>query len=72
MSDGGPGGDRLTRRQRAWAVVRLALGIAQMMGAVGTFYLLLQTGLSALSLGGVVITCLLTTTSVLLFGRRRG
>ena len=38
-----------------------------MMGAVMSFYLLLQTGVNALSLGAVVVTCLLTTTSVLLF-----
>lgn len=52
---------------KAWAVVRMVLGLAQMMGAEASLYLLLQTGMSTLSLGAVVITRLLTTSSVLLF-----
>ena len=59
-------------KEKAWAVVRMILGLAQMMGAVGSFYLLVQTGMSVLSLGAVAATCLLTTMSVLLFGRRHG
>jgi hypothetical protein len=49
----------------------MVLGLAQMTGAVAAFYLLFQTGVNALSLSAVVITCLLTTLSVLLF-RGRG
>jgi len=66
-----PDSDRPTSKEKAWAVVRMVLGLGQMMGAVVAFYLLLQTGVNALSLGAVVVTCLLTTTSVLLF-RSRG
>jgi len=59
-----------TGNEKAWAVVRVILGQAQMMGAVVSFYFLVQTGVNALSLGAVVVTGLLTTTSILLFRRR--
>lgn len=36
-----------------------------------SLYLLLQTGINELSLGSVVLTCLLTTISVCLFGGRK-
>ena len=55
---------------RRWAVVRLVLGQAQMAGALVAAFLLLQRGLSPLSLGVVVGTCLCTGLSVLLFGGR--
>jgi hypothetical protein len=57
------------------ALVRLVLGNAQMLGAVISLLLLLllllliQAGLNEWSLGSAVGTCLLTTVSVLLFGR---
>lgn len=66
-----PDRDQPTSKEKAWAVVRMVLGLAQMMGAVVSFYLLAQTGMNAFSLGAVVVTCLLTTISVLLF-RGRG
>jgi hypothetical protein len=59
-----------TGHEKAWAVVRVILGQAQMMGAIASFCLLVQTGVNALSLGAVVVTGLLTTTSMLLFGSR--
>ena len=54
-----------------WAWIRLILGVAQMVGAVVSFILLVQTGVNELSLGFAVGTALCTTISVLLFGRRR-
>ena len=60
-----------TPAERAWAVVRLILGLGQMMGAVMSFYLLIATGVNELSIACVVVTCLLTTISVVLFGGRR-
>jgi hypothetical protein len=66
-----PDRDRPTNEEKGWAIVRMVLGLAQMTGAVAAFYLLFQTGVNALSLSAVVITCLLTTLSVLLF-RGRG
>ena len=56
---------------RGWVLVRLTLGAAQMAGATTALLLLVQTGVNAWSLGAVVVTCALTTTSVLLFGSRR-
>ena len=60
-----------TSREKAWAVVRLVLGFAQMMGATVSVYLLIELGVVPLSLGSVVVTPSLTTLSVLLFGRRK-
>ena len=66
-------GREVPPRERAWAVVRLALGLLQMMGAVVALYCLLETGVSELAVGAVVVTCVFTTTSILLFGgRKRG
>jgi hypothetical protein len=60
--------DASTRR---WAVVRLLLGYLQMTGAIVSAALLLQTGTNTASLGAVVLTCALTTVSVILFGSQR-
>jgi hypothetical protein len=57
-------------RVKFWATVRFALGLTQMTGAVVSLYLLLQYGMNEVSLSAVVLTCLCTTVSVLLFGRR--
>ena len=66
-----PGPSDAAARERRWAVVRFALGTAQVMGATGALVLLVQTGVNPLSIGAAVITCVLTTISVLLFGSRR-
>ena len=58
-------------RERFWTVVRLAIGFAQMAGAVTAFVLLYETGVSEASLAAVVATSVATTISVMLFGRRR-
>jgi hypothetical protein len=68
---GRPAGQRTTRKEWWWAVVRLALGQFQIVGAVASAYLLLRTGMNERSLTVVAVTCLFTTVSVLLFGRRR-
>ncbi len=54
----------------AWAILRFALGIAQMFGAVFSITLLIQTGINKFSLIAVVATCALTIISILLFGGR--
>ena len=56
--------------ERAGGLLRLALGLGQMFGAVLSAVLLVRTGAPRLALGTVVLTCLLTTVSVLLFGSR--
>jgi hypothetical protein len=63
--------DKDVRTKGAWALVRLVLGLLQMTGAVVSFYLLFSSGMSGLSLSAVVLTCLCTTISVLLFGSRK-
>ena len=50
---------------------RFFLGIVQMIGAVVSLFLLVYTGASTLALGAVVLTCVCTTVSVLLFGSHR-
>ena len=54
-----------------WAVVRLVLGIGQMVGAATAVLLMISGGFSELALGAVVVTCVLTTISIVLFGSRR-
>jgi len=66
-----PGPSGAPARERWWTLARLALGTGQMAGATAALILLVQTGVNARSLGAVVVTCALTTTSVLLFGSRR-
>jgi hypothetical protein len=49
--------------ERGWAGVRLVLGLAQMVGATVGACLLLQTGITSLTLGVVGVTGLLTVAS---------
>jgi len=58
-------------RERGWAVVRFALGTAQILGVTAALVLLVQTGVNPWSFGATAVTCALTTTSVMLFGSRR-
>ena len=58
---------KLTRRQRLMAVLRTILGTGQIMGAIVTLILLLQTGVNGLSLSAIMITVLLTPASKLFF-----
>ena len=51
--------------------LRVLLGIAQMAGVVCTITLLLRSGVSTVSLVSAMVTCLLTSVSVLMFGSHR-
>lgn len=55
--------------ERWWATLRLILGLLQMAGAAFTLALLVETGVNKSSLAAVTATGLLTTISVLLFGK---
>ena len=44
------------RSQRAWAVVRIALGMTQVMGATATVYWLALSGADFLTIGGLAVT----------------
>lgn len=54
-----------------WAKGQFLLGNLQMIGAVVSLFLLVYTGVSTLALSAVVLTCVCTTVSVLLFGSHR-
>lgn len=49
---------------------RFILGMLQMFGVVVSLVLIFETGINKLSLIASVLTCGLTSLSVLLFGRR--
>jgi len=66
-SDTRPPSKPPTPEARRWAVVRILLGTAQVMGATVSAYLLLQTGTNQWSLGAVAVTGLLFAVSKLLF-----
>ncbi len=51
--------------------LRVLLGIFQMAGVICTITLLLRTGVNTVSLASTVVTCLLTSVSVLVFGSHR-
>jgi hypothetical protein len=55
---------------RKWALVRVGMGIAQVMGATATLVFMAQTGMSQLTVAGVVATLLLVVLSRLLFSRK--
>lgn len=50
--------------------LRLILGLAQMGGATFSAVVLICSGVNRASLGGVIVTTILTSISVLLFGSR--
>lgn len=54
--------------QRALAFLRLFLGMLQIAGVGFSLALLLYTGVTTYSLVAVVVTCLVTSVSVLIFG----
>jgi hypothetical protein len=56
--------------ERRWAVVRIVLGQAQMIGAVVSLVCLLQTGMSALTSGAISITVACLVVSLVLFRKR--
>lgn len=66
-----PTATKPARVDRRAAILRLALGVAQMSAAAFALGLLASEGVTARALAAAVIACTLTTVSVLLFGRRR-
>jgi hypothetical protein len=56
--------------ERPWTTIRVTLGVLQMTAAAVALGLLVATGVTALALILVVLTCLLTAFSVVLFGNR--
>ena len=58
-------------RAPRWVILRGALGVGQMIGTTITLVTLVRDGVTAPALGATVVTCLLTSISVLLFGRKR-
>lgn len=60
------------RSARRWQHLRFALGMTQMGGAVVSLTLLLNDGVTTAGLVAVVVTSMMTTISVLLFGSGRG
>lgn len=48
---------------KAGAVVRVALGLAQVMGATVALYLLVQTGINGLTMGTTAVTLFCTVLS---------
>jgi hypothetical protein len=58
-------------REGRRALLRLVLGTLQVLGVSASLVLLFLSGVNVWSLAAVVVTCLFTTVSVLLFGSRR-
>jgi hypothetical protein len=56
--------------ERSWQIARFVLGVLQMGGAALSLLLILRMGFTKLSLGVVMVTCLVTSISVVLFGAR--
>jgi hypothetical protein len=61
---------RLGSLEWRWAMVRMALGVMQMIGAGSGAVLLAISGVTPWSVGIAVATTLLTTVSVVVFGAR--
>jgi hypothetical protein len=59
--------EKLTDQQRKRALLRLALGQAQVFGSVMTLVLLIEEGLTRLVMWAAGITTAITMTSIVLF-----
>jgi hypothetical protein len=57
----------MAEMNRTWAVVRIVLGIVQVMGATVALVFLLQTGASGLTIAATDVTLCFTCLSRLLF-----
>jgi hypothetical protein len=64
-----PGQSYNAGMNKGMALVRVALGLTQVMAATVTLYFLVQTGMSNLTTVATVVTLLLVVVSKLLFGR---
>lgn len=66
------GMERMTNQARtlrlAW--LRLTLGVLQMFGAIFAAIMVMRTGISVWSLGAAVGTGVITTISIILFGKK--
>jgi hypothetical protein len=51
--------------------IRFVLGVLQMFGAIVSIVLLIAVGVARITLVAVIITTVLTTVSVLVYGSRR-
>jgi membrane protein YdbS with pleckstrin-like domain len=67
MGEQADSGAQARKAERRWAVVRLILGQAQMVGAIISACLLFWTGLNAFSLASVFLTTACTMLSLFLF-----
>jgi hypothetical protein len=54
---------------RPLALLRVGLGLAQVMGATISFYLLLMTGISALTMWGTAVTLVFSLLSRLIIAK---
>ena len=63
--------DATRKREIAWAIVRLILGLIQIVGATAGLVFLIGTGASRITFAVVGITGLFTVLSRILFGDRR-
>jgi len=59
------------KHEIAWAIVRLALALIQIIGATASVLLLISTGASRLTLFMVIVTGLFTLGSRILFSPRK-
>ena len=55
---------------KRWALVRLILGFLQMFGAVFSMVLVILLGVVPWSLASLIATGLVTTASIILFGKQ--
>lgn len=53
--------------ERTWAIVRIALGTTQVMGATATVYWFAVTGVNLLSISGLAVTSVALVASHLCF-----
>jgi hypothetical protein len=63
--------ESINSRELWWAVVRLVLGILQIMGSTLSLLLLIQAGVSTATIVACVITTFFTVISRLLFSTAR-
>ena len=54
---------------RTWAVLRVGLGLAQVMGATAALYFLLTTGMTDLTLWATAVTLFFMVLSRMIFAR---
>jgi len=60
-------GEAGRKKEVRWAIVRLILGQAQIIGAVVSVYLVIQTGINSLSVCAFALTTACTILSRLIF-----